>query len=510
MVVPSAFARSAAVPVLHWTSCGDAGALCTTAWVPIDYDHPDGRKIRLFVAKSPATQPGRRIGSLFYNFGGPGGTASDALEALGADLFPKLNERFDIIAMDPRGVPRSLPALDCHVNQETQGLYRQPFPRPHNLNVRRLIRTDRFYNNRCIRLNSSGILAHLSTANVAHDLDLLRQAVGDPKLTYLGYSYGTFLGATYGALFPDRYRALLLDGPLNAVQYLNDPLANLSHQSTGFEVALGRFLAACKTNQVACAHFGGNNPRRALDRLIARLDRSPLPVPGADPRFVNGDNVRLAIALPLYVKGLWGFLGQALADAQHGDVSMLRLLTDISYGRAEDGSYDPGLDRYYLIGASEQRYPRDVRTYIQAGFRSYREHPHFWWNNGFVELQYGMYPIRDADAYYGPFGLPFSSPKALLVATTFDPATPYGGALGLLRSLGNARLLTMRGDGHTAYPGNSPCIDRAVEAYLIRLVLPPRGKTCVQQVPFEPLGASAARTGADRLAQLRVPLLIRR
>jgi pimeloyl-ACP methyl ester carboxylesterase len=470
--------------VLHWAACGSAAHVqCTTARVPLDYDAPGGAKITLFVARSPATDPAHRIGSLFFNFGGPGGQAATYVEANGSDLLPALNRRFDIIGVDPRGVGQST-SVDCHANQERLGIYSQPFPTPRTVDLRALIHKDARYIARCAVTNSPVLLSHLSTANVVRDFDLLRRAVHDRRFTYLGFSYGTLIGSTYAAMFPHRYRALALDGPVDANSYLNHPLANLAAQSTGFEVALGRFLGACKADQVACRHFGGAHPRQALDRLIARADRHPIPAGGSDPRPVGGDDIRFAIALPLYSKFNWPVLAQALATASHGDGTVMRELTDAFYGRLPNGSYDPGTDRYFLIGATEQRYPRDPRVYLAAGARSFHEHPDFYWNNGYVELNYGLYPFRDRDAYYGPWRIPASSPTPLVVATTFDPATPYPGALNLVRELGNARLLTMRGDGHTAYGGNSTCIDTRVNAYLINLTLPPAGTVCRQQVPF--------------------------
>src|SRR5215207_951183 len=189
--VPAASATQA--PTLKWRACGDAGAQCATAKVPKDYDSPSRGTLKLAVAKSPATDQKHKLGSLFFNFGGPGAPAAIYVEVFGADLFPALNERFDIIGMDPRGVGDSEPAIDCHANQETEGFYSEPFQTPENLDVGALFRKDRRYIGKCLNDNP-GILPYVSTANVARDMDGLRQAVGDKKLTYLGFSYGTFLG----------------------------------------------------------------------------------------------------------------------------------------------------------------------------------------------------------------------------------------------------------------------------------------------------------------------------
>jgi pimeloyl-ACP methyl ester carboxylesterase len=471
-----------AVPRLNWQACGQAvNVTCTAVAVPREYDRPGGASLQLFVAKSPATDQAHKIGSLLINFGGPGAPVADIVEALGADLLPGLNARFDIIAMDPRGVGQSQPSIDCKANQETEGVYSQPFPRPVKLDVAQLIAKDARYIDRCLALNRD-VLPYVSTASVARDIDLIRRALGERQITYFGYSYGTFLGATYASLFPSSYRAMVLDGPVDADAYINDPLRNLSAQSSGFERALGRFLQACGRDQPACGGFGGAEPAAAYDQLLARLDTTP--VPTADGRTVDGDDARAGTAQALYNKASWPFLGQALADLEHGDAERMQRAVDLFYGRSADGSYDPLYDRYFTIGALEQEYPRDVATYVLAGERSWDEHAHFWWNNGYPELNYGLYPVRSSDVFHGPFRTPRSSATPLVVATTYDPATPYDGALKLVRDLRRARLLTMRGDGHTAYGGNSACIDTAVEAYVNDGTLPPTGTQCPQDVGF--------------------------
>jgi len=503
VLVPTASARQQQwipVPALNWQACGEApNVSCTTARVPLDYDRPRGQGIELFLAKSPATDPAHRIGSLFINFGGPGGTTADTFEAAGAQVFPALNKRFDIIAMDPRGVGQSRPSIDCKVNQETDGIYSQPFPTPDNLNPRALISKDLHYIGRCAALNRQ-ILSHVSTANVARDIDLLRRALGESRITYFGYSYGTFLGSTYASLFPHNYRAMVLDGPVDADSYINDPLSTLSAQSGGFERALGHFFEACAANVAACRGFGSGDPRDAYDQLIEALDSQSIPATGDDPRPVDGDDALVGTAAALYNKGNWPFLAQALADASNGDGTLLRILADAFYARNADGTYDPISDRYFTIGASEQRYPRNVGLYLRLGKRSWSEHEHTWWNNGYVELNYGLWPFRDRDAFAGPFRVPNSSVTPLVVATTYDPATPYRGAKNLVRDLGNARLLTQRGDGHTAYPGNSACIDAAVEAYVNAVTLPAPGTKCTQDLGFPAPAAAAQSLGASPIA----------
>jgi pimeloyl-ACP methyl ester carboxylesterase len=510
-VAPAAGAKQSGGPKLEWQPCGDAGAQCATATAPKDYGSPSKGVLELAVAKSPAT--GDKIGSLFFNLGGPGAPAAIYVEALGADLFPALNEHFDIIGMDPRGVGESQPSIDCHANQETEGFYSEPFQTPEIVSFGALVKKDKGYIQKCLD-NNKGILPYVTTANVARDMDGLREAVGDDKLTYLGFSYGTYLGATYASLFPNRYRALVLDGPVDATNYANHPSNGLLEQTAGFERELGRFLQACAVDQVACSGFGGTDPWDAFDQLIEQADANPIPAPNyaSDPRPIKGDDIRGAAFAELYAKFLWGDLAKALADAKNGDGSGIRQIIDENwFGRDPDtGAFDPGTDKYFTITAADQTYDHEnLGQYLDLGDLAWGMFDHFYVNNGYAELNYGLYPVQGQDAFKGPFRVPGSSPTILVVDTTYDPATPYRGGKRLARDLGQTRLLTMRGDNHTAYQDNSPCIDEKVESYLINLTLPAPGTTCTQDVPFEaPQQEPQAKSLSSR-AEVQLPQLLR-
>jgi pimeloyl-ACP methyl ester carboxylesterase len=494
LVSEKAEAIAAPVPTLNWTDCGD-GFQCATAALPRDYARPRGATLNVAVTRLPALNTEQRIGSLFVNFGGPGGTAVAALHAFGKDLFMTLNERFDIVGFDPRGTGETEGAIDCHVDQEKLGLYAQPFTTPQNLNG--YVARARAYVDACVRDNAA-ILPYVSTASVAHDMDALRAAMGESKLSYLGFSYGTFLGATYASLFPANYRGLVLDGAIDADQYINRPTDNLRLQSAGFERAFDRFFEACAGNQTACLGFGGTDPHLAFDNLVARANASPLPATGADPRPVDGEDIIWTVFNLLYAKQQWPRIAQALASAEAGDGTMVRALADNSYGRLDDGTYDPGLDRYFALSGAEQRYTSDVSVFLHAGYTSWGMFDHAWWNTGYSELPFGLLPIQARGVFHGPFRASMSSPTVLVVATTYDPATPYRGSVGLVDDLKNARLLTMQGDGHTAYGGNSACIDAAVDAYLNEGTVPPVGTACKQEVPFEQIAPQAAALRAQR------------
>jgi pimeloyl-ACP methyl ester carboxylesterase len=480
-----------------WEDCGD-GYQCAHLEAPRDYRHPHGATFNLALIRLPAQDQANRIGALFVNFGGPGGTAVDTIHAIGRDLFGAVNDRFDIVGIDPRGVGETQPSVDCQANQETEGIYSQPFVTPFNLDTNALIAKDRAYIERCKQLNGS-VLRYISTKNTARDMDRVRAAMGDARLNYFGFSYGTFLGSTYASLFPNRYRAMVLDGPVDVDGYANRPTENLQEQSAGFERALARFFQACAADQATCA-FGGNDPADAFEQLVASAYQNPLPACCGDPA-VDGDDMIAGAVLAMYAKQLWPLLVDALQQADAGDGTGFRLLADAFYGRNPDGTYSPGSDRYFLITAADQAYDRvhghhGIDLYLDAGNHSWGLFDHTFWNTGYPELNYGLYDPHSNDVFRGPFRASSSSPTVLVVDTTYDPATPYRGGQRTAAELRNTRLLTMRGDGHTAYGGNSACIDDAVNAYIETLDLPPVGTECQQEVLF---GSSvSARSTAGR------------
>ena len=212
----------------------------------------------------------------------------------------------------------------------------------------------------------------------------------------------------------------------------------------------------------------------------------PIPASGDDPRPVNGDDLDAAAIVAMYSKFNWAPFASALAKAQAGDGSDIREIVDFFYGRLPDGTFDPISDRFFAIYGSEATHPRDLQTFLDAGDASWGMFDHFWFNAGYQEISSGLWPVQSNDVFEGPFRISDASPTILEVATTYDPATPFRGAKRLATQLGNVRFLTMVGDGHTAFGGNSPCIDEAVVAQIETLTLPPKGTVCQQEVSFVP------------------------
>jgi pimeloyl-ACP methyl ester carboxylesterase len=485
---------------LRWRDCGD-DFRCATVRVPRDHDAPQEGTIALSVIKKPATGPGPPTGTVFTNPGGPGGSGVDFLRSA-ADIFAGVNDRYDIVSWDPRGTAGSEP-VDCltPAQRDARWPITPAFPTLAQLGMIDFLADGLIAG--CIAADTGENLATFTTENTARDLDRLRAAVGDERLTYLGFSYGTYLGATYAALFPDRSRALVLDGALDPQRYTSAPLENLREQSVAFDVALNRFFAWCETSPI-CGFEGG---RAAFDRLLADAGTRPLPATASgDPRPVLQQDVQNGAVLPLYARQLWPLLGDALTLAQAGDGSLLLLISDAARGRGDDGGYVRGVDAFVQTSCVDLEYPASREAFEEAGRRAAQEAPLFGLANNWTEAGPGWvcaeWPVEPDDRFAGPFTYVSEALPVLVVGTTFDPATPYAGALALTAQLGRAELLTMDGDGHTAYGGNSPCIDGAVDAYLETLALPPPGTVCRQEVVDPAPQEEPAAQGTVRVARI--------
>ena len=333
-------------------------------------------------------------------------------------------------------------------------------------------------------------MAHVGTADVARDLDLLRAAVGDKRLNYIGISYGTLIGATYTSLFPGRARALVLDSPLDADTWVNRPFEAFREQSASYENVLDRFFSSCVARRDACG-FGGEDPEAAFDALVGRLDSRPLAVAGW---VLDGDDVRVAAADAIYTPERWPELAAGLREAEAGDGTILREFAEAFYDRRPDGSQGTLWDVYFAVTALDQDYPTRVAPFLEAGRHAFSLFDHFWFNSGYYELAQGLSPYESREVFRGPFRHARSAPSALVIGGTYDPATPYRWAKRLTGDLGNARLLTARGNGHGAIATLAPCIVAPVLAYLEEGTLPPEGATCT--LPDPSAGASAARAAS--------------
>jgi pimeloyl-ACP methyl ester carboxylesterase len=469
------------VPTLDWTDCGD-GFQCATATVPLDYGHPRGQTIELALVRKPALDQANRIGSLFLNPGGPGGSGITFVRTAPPAAF-QLVSRFDVVGWDPRGVGLSEPVFDCGLENSAAEFV---FERPQTIDPAAFEADVRATADACVA-NNPALAPNMSTANTARDLDLLRQAVGDEQLNYFGVSYGSAIGATYATMFPGRARAMVIDSPMDVQGYYDQPAEFWREQASSFENLLDRFFTACVAAGPSCG-FGGADPEAAFDDLVDRLNREPLPGPDPAPS-LNGDMVLRSAVSTLYHIAFWAPFAEALNAAAAGDAGpMLAYLDENASGL--------GNDAQIAVLSVDQRFDRRVEQYFANGEHNYGLFTHFWWDGGYGDLIQGIWPVEDRGAFRGDLENPAGAAPILLIANTYDPATPYVGAQRLVADLGNARLLTYQGDGHGAIRTFDPCLLQPFVDYLNAGVLPPEGARCVDQRPRFPsaTGSRAAAT----------------
>lgn len=454
---------------IDWRPCED-GFECGEVTVPLDYGNPGGREIELAVIRLPADSE-QRIGSLVVNPGGPGASGVDFARGARTLLADRVRARFDVVGFDPRGVGGSAP-VQC-LSDDDLDRYLALDTSPDTDEERAaLVRRSRSFAEGCAD-QSRRLLPHVDTVSAARDMDVLRAALGDDGLSYLGLSYGTELGATYAELFPERVRALVLDGAIDPS--LTSREMGLG-QAEGFETALRAFVADC-VDQTACplGSAGVDAAYDRLDELMARLDQDPVPVSGQDGRELTQGLATFGIAAGLYDQRYWPYLRRGLRQAMDGDGSGLVQLADSLAGRKPDGSYTNMIEANTAISCVDESLPEDVSAYARFAGRAERKSPHFGGYIAWSALPCAFWPAPTADDVTIDGA---GAPPILVIGTTRDPATPYAWAEGLAGQLESGRLLTREGDGHTAYRQGSACIDRAVHRYLIEREAPESGTVC--------------------------------
>ncbi|MFF0741452.1 alpha/beta hydrolase [Streptomyces sp. NPDC004111] len=463
--------KDCAAPVkAHGSDAVPPGAewQCATAKVPLDYAKPAGETVGIALIRARATGgDGKRIGSLLFNFGGPGGSGVAALPGM-SDLFTSLRGRYDLVGFDPRGVAESSEVV-CRDDAATEASLALDSTPDTPAEEKAYFDDAKAFGAGCAR-RSGKILPHVGTTGAARDMDVLRQVLGDAKLHYFGFSYGTELGGVYAHLFPKNVGRLTLDAVV-------DPSAGLvghsRNQALGFQRALDNYFRS-----------GGTSPKAGTARvvkLLDALDRAPLPTgtTGGGRRLTQSLALTGIIA-PLYSQSSWPALTQALAAAERGDGAPLLRLADSYNNRDARGHYSTASHSQRAISCADTKgrvSAEEVRAQHLADFRK-------------VSPAFGPYLAWDLAGWCASWPVPgayetpeVSAPGAapiLVVGGTGDPATPFEGSLKMAGELGRGVgvHLTYKGEGHGAYPSGNTCVKQAVDAYFLDGKIPASGTVC--------------------------------
>jgi pimeloyl-ACP methyl ester carboxylesterase len=501
---------SVPTPRLGWYKCY-GGAECATVSLPLDYDQPKGAKVTVAVLRVKARNQRNKIGSLFVNPGGPGGSGVQIALAASQFLGEGVLDRFDVVGFDPRGTNFS-DNLRCFKNIGDQSTaltgFERPFPYT-SAEERAWIASSKTLGRAC-STTGKPLSASMSTAEVARDMDVLRRAVGDKRLTYLGFSYGSYLGQVYANLFPDRVRALALDGVLDPIAWAGTPKTAARPQTDrlrsadGSWRALREILVRCdKVGGTKCT-FAPGDPVKNLAVIANRLKAKPLEIdgPGGPFTFTYADMVNVllgALYSPTGHQEVVSFLTQlwilteppatATSAARSRATAQLVKITKAIERRQRHGwdfPYENGFEAFLGVLCTDGLNPRRAEDFTAPSRAADRRAPYFGrlWSWTSSPCAMSTWTARDEDAYYGPFTRRTAAP-VLVVGNYWDPATPYEGAVKAASLLPNSRLLTSDSWGHTAY-GTSDCVTKAIDAYLLKVTLPAAKLVCVgDSQPFQ-------------------------
>jgi pimeloyl-ACP methyl ester carboxylesterase len=448
-----------------------AGAECGMLSVPVDYSKADGDVAQIAMIRFKAT--GEKIGSLVVNPGGPGESGVEAAASLAPTLPQSVRGRFDLVGFDPRGVANSTPAVWCNSDADNDRLRADPTVEYTPEGVAHIEKENKEFVQRCLDKMGKEFLSNAGTANVAKDLDAIRAGLGDDKLTYLGYSYGTRIGALYAEAYPDKVRAMILDG---AVDPNADQIEEQIRQAAAFQKAFDNFAADC-TNSPDCPL--GTDPAKAVDvykSLVEPLVKNPAKT--KDPRGLSYSDAIVGTILPLYSPSLWRHLTQALSELKDGTGDTMLAMADLYMGRDAQGHYNNSTDVRVAVNCMDKPHitdrakvvDEDRRTREVAPFMSYGEF------TGLAPLDtcaFWPVPATGDQHEINVKGLP----PILVVSTTNDPATPYKAGVDLAQQLGGT-LLTFDGTQHTVVFQGNTCIDDIAARYLVDVTVPPPNTRC--------------------------------
>ena len=456
--------------VLVWRGCGDA-MQCTTARAPLDWDDPAAGEIELALIRQPAT--GSKLGSLLINPGGPGASGFQFVrDSVDYATSERLQQRYDIVGLDPRGVGRSS-AVSCYDDPAFLDAFNYDIV-PGDVGSDEWIAAVGEVNERfgeeCLE-HTGDLLGHVDTISAARDLDLVRAVLGDERLNFLGYSYGTYLGATYAELYPQKTGRLALDGALDPAT--SDEEVTMT-QAVGFENALTAYLEDCVLRS-ECPFRTVDGGRDQIARLFASLQASPLRA--EDGRDVGVSAMFAATILPLYNRDTWSYLDILFDELAEGETRVALILADSYNDREPDGTYSANTtEAFRAINCLDYPGGSDLEAMRAEAAALAAAAPVFgpWMAYGGLTCRdWPFPPTRERGEITAP-----GSPDILVIGTSNDPATPYEWAVALADQLENGHLVSYEGEGHTAYNKSNACVNDAVDGYFIDGAVPETDPRC--------------------------------
>ncbi|MGP3688332.1 alpha/beta hydrolase [Streptomyces sp. IBSNAI002] len=445
---------------------------CATLDVPLDYAKPEGETVPIALIRAKARDQKNRIGSLVFNFGGPGGSGITTLPGA-AEEYEALRARYDLVSFDPRGVGRSAP-VRCEDDKQLDAYYAADSSPGTPQEEKDFVDNIRAYQEAC-KKNSDKLLPHVGTSNAARDLDRIRQALGDEKLHYFGISYGTELGGVYAHLFPKNVGRAVFDAVVDPTK---DSEEGALGQAQGFQLALGNFAQDCVDRGDKCKLQGSTAKEIEANIINLQKELAAKPIAGIGDRQLTESQATNGIAQALYSQELWPLLEQGLDEAGGGQGQLLLALSDALNGRDQQGHYSNigAANTAINCADSKDRYTLEQTKAKLPAFRA--ASPVFGDFLGWAMLGCTDWPVAGASET-PDVSAPGSTP-ILVIGNTGDPATPYEGARRMVERLGPGVgvELTYKGEGHGAYNSGDTCVQDAVNAYLLDGKKPAAGTVC--------------------------------
>lgn len=485
---------------IDWTECGPR-LDCATVEVPLEYTDPDGEQIALAVTRHRATDPERRIGSLFINPGGPGVSATETVASIDPDsaaspYSPDVVARFDVVGMDPRGVGKS-GAVRCLTDaQRAEQAAEDRDPSiPGGKRFATLLADADTFTEGCLAHQSPEFLASLSTDNVARDLDQVRAALGEEQVTFYGASYGTVVGPMYATMFPERVRQMVIDAPVDTRLWLKNPLRLLDDVAVSNEQTLDAWFETCRAEGADVCPFGDGDPEAAFDALIADLEAEPLQVPPAEGLTPGGmldgamtlESVRAAAGN----RNLWPLLTAGLLAAQQGNGTALHFLVSKVTVAPFGGPFATLQESHTAVRCADWPQLNNLAKHRAAAKRIDARDDRLGSRAAYSALNCALWPVVNEDRFTREL-TGAGAPPILVVGGRLDNVSPHHWAEAMAKRLDDAVLLTREGVGHTSYGTSGPCVDDAVDAALIDGTLPADGTVCeVAPATTRPPGAQA-------------------